>query len=85
MKKTVPLVIYDEHGNRKVVGDAEVCYDENGIVSETDVHVSGNVTDPAFGLFLMSDSMKGLSLGIPTEDPPPERRNVFGNLPKKEV
>lgn len=44
--KTVPLVVYEKDGTRKVVGKATITTDEGGL------HLAGNVTDPDMQKFV---------------------------------
>lgn len=44
--KTVPLVVYDKDGTRRVVGEATVTPNDRGI------HISGNITDPEMKKFV---------------------------------
>jgi hypothetical protein len=57
--KTVPLVIYEKDGKRRVVGEATLSQDENGL------HIEGNVTDPE-AKKIISQTIDGFSF---TRDP----------------
>jgi hypothetical protein len=61
--KKVPLVSYF-HGERKVVGEAEVAYDDNG--NQISVSVK-TITDQQTLAQLTADSLSGVSLGEPIQ------------------
>jgi len=60
--KTVPLVIYEKDGERRVVGEATITPDETGF------HISGSVTDVAMKRFVERILTQGFSAN--TKDEP---------------
>jgi hypothetical protein len=80
---TVPLVIYDNEGNRKVIGSAEVEKSGSSFV------IAGTVTDPSYidaisvnnpdwySVCTMDDDIQEAAIVPPMVVPKPHYQNVF--------
>lgn len=63
LPKTLPLVVYEKDGTRRVVGDATLSVDETGL------NIAGRVTDPKVGDILgFSSGLDDISV-IQKEEP----------------
>lgn len=68
----LPLTIIDGEGNKKIIGEAEVESDSEGI------HVTADIHDKAFAALLRGPSpTKHLSIGVADDGPQTIRHNVF--------